>query len=130
MLNRFQTICNSRASEFSQRFNRTTSINNTRSRQQDFVGREGRTKGTGKCRKTSIDNARSRRKDSLCQPKSIFNNHVWVLATQRWKRSPPDSITIALYNYSQPSQFLKSIFSSFRGDGMAFKNFLRRLNNK
>ena len=38
---------------------RKTSIDNTRSRQQDLIGREGYTKGaTEQCRKTSKDNTR------------------------------------------------------------------------
>ena len=33
---------------------------------------------------------------------------------QQWKRSPVDDITIALYNYTQPGQYLKSILSLSR----------------
>ena len=45
---------------------------------------------------------------------SIFSFQVWVLATQQWKRSPTDDIPIALYTYTQPGQYLKSILSLSR----------------
>ena len=48
------------------------------------------------------------------RPWSIFSIQLWVLATQQWKRSPTNDITIALYNYSQPGQHLKSILSLSR----------------
>ena len=53
-------------------------------------------------------------KDSIGRPWSIFSIQVWVLATQQWKTSPTDNITIALYNYTQPGQYLKSILSLSR----------------
>ena len=67
------------------------------------------------CRKTSIANTRSSRQEFIGRPGSIFNIFVWVLATQQWKRSPTDGITIALYSCTQPGQYLKSILSSFQG---------------
>ena len=60
--------------------------------------------GTGRdeqCRKTSIANTRSSRQDFIGRPRSIFNIFVCVLATQQWKRSPMDGLTIALYSYTQ-----------------------------
>ena len=52
----------------------------------------------GQCRKTSIVNTRSGRQDFIGRPRSIFNIFVLVLATQQWKRSPTDGITIAILN--------------------------------
>ena len=47
------------------------------------------------CRKTSKANTRSSRKVFIGRPRSIFNILVCVLATQQWKRSPTDGITVA-----------------------------------
>ena len=58
----------------------------------------------------------------------IFSSGFW--RRNNGKDLPPDGITIALYSYTQPGQYLKSILSSYGGGGTDFRKFWRRLNNK